>query len=167
MRNSTNVQVKVNPFKHTCQESTVRNNTISRAKSRWMAEEVKKWVKENQQVGPKELQKNIKDKFKIDLPYMRLLNAFGECFEEGFDENVGQQPVVATDDENDGQERVTSDEDFDELCGRFEEDAQGTENQEEKIRSNEHKVHEEQSDGKKLKDQTEAPTLFMSNYEIL
>ena len=39
-----------------------------------MVEEVKKWVKENQQVGPKELQKNIKDKFKIDLPYMRLFN---------------------------------------------------------------------------------------------
>ena len=74
MRNSTNVQVKVNPFKHTCQESTLRNDTISRAKSRWVAEEVKKWVKENQQVGPKELQKNIKDKFKIDLPYMRLFN---------------------------------------------------------------------------------------------
>ena len=74
MRNSTNVQVKVNPFKHTCQESTLRKDTISRAKSRWVAEEVKKWVKENQQVGPKELQKNIKDKFKIDLPYMRLFN---------------------------------------------------------------------------------------------
>uniref|UniRef100_A0A453FTC7 Uncharacterized protein n=3 Tax=Aegilops tauschii subsp. strangulata TaxID=200361 RepID=A0A453FTC7_AEGTS len=53
--NSTNVQVKVNPFKHTCQESTLRKDTISRAKSRWVAEEVKKWVKENQQVGPKEL----------------------------------------------------------------------------------------------------------------
>ena len=25
-------------------------------------------------MGPKELQKNIKDKFKIDLPYMRLFN---------------------------------------------------------------------------------------------
>uniref|UniRef100_A0A452ZR89 Transposase MuDR plant domain-containing protein n=1 Tax=Aegilops tauschii subsp. strangulata TaxID=200361 RepID=A0A452ZR89_AEGTS len=74
MRNSTNVQVKVNPFKHTCQESTLRKDTISRAKSRWVAEEVKKWVKENQQVGPKELQKNIKDKFKIDLPYIRLFS---------------------------------------------------------------------------------------------
>ncbi|XBI70040.1 hypothetical protein VPH35_064626 [Triticum aestivum] len=106
MRNITNVQVKVNPFKHTCQESTLRKDTISRAKSRWVAEEVKKWVKENQQVGPKELQKNIKDKFKIDLPYMRLFNvdpAFGESFDEGFDENVGQQPVASTDDENVGQ----------------------------------------------------------------
>ncbi|KAI5009791.1 hypothetical protein ZWY2020_011928 [Hordeum vulgare] len=53
------------------------------------------------------------------------------------------------------------------LCGRFEEDAQGTDNQEEKRRSNEHKVHEEQSDGKKLNDQTEAPTIFLSNYETL
>ncbi|KAI5014141.1 hypothetical protein ZWY2020_055531 [Hordeum vulgare] len=53
------------------------------------------------------------------------------------------------------------------LCGRFEEDAQGTDNQEEKRISNEHKGHEEQSDGKKLKDQTEAPTLFMRNYETL
>ncbi|KAE8819649.1 hypothetical protein D1007_02298 [Hordeum vulgare] len=206
-------QVKVNPFKHTCQESTLRKDTISRAKSRWVAEEVKKWVKENQQVGPKELQKNIKDKFKIDLPYMKLFNdpAFRECFEEGFDENVGQQPVAATYDENDGQQRVASDEDFHEvpnddgqqshdfdddlkyppngvpseapngdpseapngdqpsvvassaryLYGSFEEDAQGTDNQEEKRRSNEHKVHEEQSDGKKLKDQTQAATLFM------
>jgi len=73
-RNSTNVQVKVNPFKHTCQESTLRKETISRAKSRWVAEEVKKWVKENHQVGAKELQKNIKDKFKIELPYMRVFN---------------------------------------------------------------------------------------------
>ena len=56
---------------------------------------------------------------------------------------------------------------FAQLCGRFEEDAQGTDNQEEKRGSNEHKVHEEQSDGKKLKEQTEAPTLSMNNYETL
>ncbi|KAM0831481.1 hypothetical protein ACQ4PT_065497 [Festuca glaucescens] len=49
LRNSTNVQVKVNPFKHTCQESTLRKETISRAKSRWVAEEVKRWVTENHQ----------------------------------------------------------------------------------------------------------------------
>ena len=56
---------------------------------------------------------------------------------------------------------------FAQLYGRFEEDAQGTDNQEEKRRSNEHKVHVEQGDGKKLKEQTEAPTLFMNNYETL
>ncbi|KAE8818363.1 hypothetical protein D1007_03805 [Hordeum vulgare] len=199
-------QVKANHFKHTCQESTLRKDTISRAKSRWVVEEVKKWVKENQQVGPKKLQKNIKDKFKIDLPYMRLFNgkqhamdsiydpAFGECFEEGFDENIGQQPAAATDDENDVQQSVASDEDFDEVPNddgqqphdfdddpkyppnddsseapnghrseasngdpseapngdqpsvvassvRFEKDAQGTDNQKEKRRSNEQKVH--------------------------
>ena len=56
---------------------------------------------------------------------------------------------------------------FAQLYGRFEEDAQGTDNQEKKRRNNEHKVHEEQSDGKKLKEQTEAPTLAMNNYETL
>ena len=56
---------------------------------------------------------------------------------------------------------------FAQLCGRFEEGAQGTDNQEEKRRSSEHKVHEEQSDAKKLNEQTEAPTLFMNNYETL
>ncbi|KAE8783488.1 hypothetical protein D1007_43005 [Hordeum vulgare] len=139
------------------------------------------------------------------------------------------KPVAATDDENDDQQPVASDEDFDEVpnydvqqphdfdddpkyppnddsseapngdrseapngdpseapnddpseapnddqpfvvvsCAKFEEDAQGTDNQEEKRTSNEnneHKVHEEQSDDKKLKDQTEAPMLFMNNYK--
>uniref|UniRef100_A0A8I6YCU2 Uncharacterized protein n=1 Tax=Hordeum vulgare subsp. vulgare TaxID=112509 RepID=A0A8I6YCU2_HORVV len=40
--------------------------------------------------------------------------AFGECFDEGFDENVGQQPV-ATDDENNGQQPVATDEDLDKV----------------------------------------------------
>ncbi|XP_047078838.1 uncharacterized protein LOC124689334 [Lolium rigidum] len=66
MRNSTNVQVKVNPFRHTCLESTLRKETISRAKSRWVAEEVKRWVTEDHQVGTKELQKKLKEKFKIE-----------------------------------------------------------------------------------------------------
>ncbi|XP_071681905.1 uncharacterized protein [Lolium perenne] len=74
MRNSTNVQVKVNPFRHTCLESTLRKETISRAKSRWVAEEVKRWVTEDHQVGTKELQKKLKEKFKIEVPYMRVFN---------------------------------------------------------------------------------------------
>ena len=41
--------------------------------------------------------------------------AFGECFNEGFDGNVGQQPVTTTDDENYGQQPIASDEDFDEV----------------------------------------------------
>ncbi|KAM0825442.1 hypothetical protein ACQ4PT_069551 [Festuca glaucescens] len=69
-----NGTVKVNPFRHTCEESTLRKETISRAKSRWVAKEVKRWVTENHQVGAKELQKNIKDKSKIELPYMRVFN---------------------------------------------------------------------------------------------
>jgi hypothetical protein len=66
-----NIQVKVNPFRHTCLESTLRKETISRAKSRWVDEEVKR-VSENHQVGTKELQKNLKEKFKIELPYIRV-----------------------------------------------------------------------------------------------
>jgi len=81
MRKSMNIQVKVNPFSHTCQESTLRKETISRAKSRWVAEEVKKWVTENHQVGTKELQKNIREKFKIDLPYMRVFNGKQKAME--------------------------------------------------------------------------------------
>ena len=37
--------------------------------------------------------------------------AFGESFDEGFDENVGQQPVASTDDENVGQQPVASTDD--------------------------------------------------------
>jgi hypothetical protein len=74
MQNSTNIQVKVKPFRHTCMQSTLRKETINRAKSRWVAEEVKRWVTENHQVGTKELQKKLKEKFKIDLPYMRMFN---------------------------------------------------------------------------------------------
>ncbi|KAE8813481.1 hypothetical protein D1007_09301 [Hordeum vulgare] len=48
-------------------------------------------------------------------PHMEEDPAFIECFEEGFDENVGLQPVAAIDDENDGQHSVASDEDFDEV----------------------------------------------------
>jgi hypothetical protein len=55
-------------------ESTLIKETISRAKSRWVAEEVKRWVTENHQVGTKELQKKLKEKFKIDLPCMRVFN---------------------------------------------------------------------------------------------
>ncbi|KAM0920762.1 hypothetical protein ACQ4PT_007324 [Festuca glaucescens] len=66
--------VKVNPFRHTCLESTLRKETISRAKSRWVAEEVKQWVTENHQVSTKELQKKLNEKFKIEVPYMRVFN---------------------------------------------------------------------------------------------
>ena len=71
----------MNPFRHTCLESTLRKKTISRAKSRWVAEEVKRWVTENHQVGTKELQKNLKDKFKIELPYMRVFNGKQQAME--------------------------------------------------------------------------------------
>ncbi|KAE8770189.1 hypothetical protein D1007_58114 [Hordeum vulgare] len=108
--------------------------------------------------------------------------SFEEGFDEGFDENLhdfdndpkyppnddsSEVPNGDTSESPNGDQPSVVASSARYLCGRFEEDAQGTDNQEEKRRSNEHKVHEEQSDGKKLKDQTEAPTLFMSNYETL
>jgi hypothetical protein len=39
-----------------------------------VAEEVKRWVTENHQVGTKELQMKLKEKFKIEIPYMRVFN---------------------------------------------------------------------------------------------
>jgi hypothetical protein len=39
-----------------------------------VAEEVKRWVTEDHQVGTKELQKKLKEKFKIEVPYMRVFN---------------------------------------------------------------------------------------------
>ncbi|KAM0902784.1 hypothetical protein ACQ4PT_019064 [Festuca glaucescens] len=138
MRNSTNVQVKVNPFKHTCLESTLRKETISRAKSRWVAEEVKRWVTKNHQVGTKELQKKLKEKFKIEVPYMRVFNrkqhamdsiyvdpAFGECFDAPNDEQNDEQSDEPnedamdatndeqTDDQNEDPMEATSDDQID------------------------------------------------------
>ncbi|KAM0876912.1 hypothetical protein ACQ4PT_035850 [Festuca glaucescens] len=88
-----------------------RKETMSRANSRWVAEEVKRRVIKNHQVGTKELQKKLKEKFKIEVPYMRAFNgkqhamdsiyvdpAFVECFDE---ENEEQNDVFDTDPNND------------------------------------------------------------------
>ncbi|KAM0886751.1 hypothetical protein ACQ4PT_029493 [Festuca glaucescens] len=114
--------VKVNPFRHTCLESTLRKETISRAKSRWVAEEVKRWVTENHQVGTKELQKKLKEKFKIEVPYMRVFNGkqhamdsiyvdpvFGECFDAPNDEQNDEQ----SDEPNEDAMDATNDEQTD------------------------------------------------------
>ncbi|KAM0829243.1 hypothetical protein ACQ4PT_067001 [Festuca glaucescens] len=129
--------VKVNPFRHTCLESTLRKETISRAKSRWVAEEVKRLVTENHQVGTKELQKKLKEKFKIEVPYMRVFNgkqhamdsiydpAFGECFDAPNDEQNDEQSDEPnedamdatndeqTDDQNEDPMEATSDDQID------------------------------------------------------
>jgi hypothetical protein len=51
MRNSTVIQVKVNPFSHTC-PSAKRKVSQKVAKRRWCADTMLNWVRENQCIGP-------------------------------------------------------------------------------------------------------------------
>ena len=70
MRNSTLVQVKVNRWPHTC-PSTERKETLKVAKSRWCAEVMADWVRDNPCIGPTALIKKIHEKFRMNVPYMR------------------------------------------------------------------------------------------------
>jgi hypothetical protein len=71
MRNSTVIQVKVNPFCHTC-PSAERKETQKAAKSRWCASAMLEWVTENPCIGPMTLIKKIQEKYNIVVPYMRV-----------------------------------------------------------------------------------------------
>jgi hypothetical protein len=71
MRNSRVIQVKVNPFPHTC-PSAERKETQKAAKSRWCANAVLEWVTENPCIGPTALIKKIQEKYSIVVPYMRV-----------------------------------------------------------------------------------------------
>jgi len=71
MRNSTLVQVKVNRWPHTC-PSTERKETLKVAKSRWCAEVMADWVRDNPCIGPTALIKKIHEKYRINVPYMRV-----------------------------------------------------------------------------------------------
>ena len=71
MRNSTIIQVKVNPYDHTC-PSAERKVTQKVAKSKWCAIAMLEWVTENPSIGPTELIKKIKENYKIVVPYMRV-----------------------------------------------------------------------------------------------
>jgi hypothetical protein len=55
-----------------------------------VAEEVKQWVTENNQVGAKELQKNIKEKCNIDLLYMRVFNGKQQAMDSIYGNDCGQ-----------------------------------------------------------------------------
>ncbi|KAG8098713.1 hypothetical protein GUJ93_ZPchr0013g36910 [Zizania palustris] len=71
MRNSELIQVKVNPFLHTC-PSAERKETQKVAKSRWCADAMMEWVTENPCIGPTALIKKIYEKYNIKVPYMRV-----------------------------------------------------------------------------------------------
>ena len=69
MRNSTIVQVKVNPFPHTCVRS---GDAQKAAKSRWCANAMLEWVRQNPSIGPSELIKRLHEKYNVRVPYMRV-----------------------------------------------------------------------------------------------
>jgi hypothetical protein len=71
MRDSTLIQVKVNPFPHTC-PSVERKETLKIAKSRWCADVMLEWVRDNPCIGPTALIKKIHEKYRINVPYMRV-----------------------------------------------------------------------------------------------
>jgi hypothetical protein len=70
MRNSTIIQVKVNPSPHTCPSERKGSHKV--AKSRWCADAVLEWVTDKPCIGTTELVKKIKEKYNILVPYMRV-----------------------------------------------------------------------------------------------
>lgn len=71
MRNSKVIQVKVNPFPHTC-PSEARKGSQKAAKARWCCDKMLQWVAENPSIGPAALIKKLKEKYNITVPYMRV-----------------------------------------------------------------------------------------------
>ena len=61
----------MNKTPHTC-PSVNRRKRLRSAKSIWVADAVKTWILEDSEVGPTELQKNLKKKYGLAVPYMRV-----------------------------------------------------------------------------------------------
>ena len=62
------------------------------ATKHWVAEKVKDWLVENNKLGPKELQRRIKEKYKVEVHYKRVyhgkevaLNQLYGNWQESFD----------------------------------------------------------------------------------
>ena len=68
MRNSTVIQVKVNPLPHTCPHV---NGAHKAAKSRWCAQAMLGWVTKDPCIGPTKLVEKIYEVYNIEVPYMR------------------------------------------------------------------------------------------------
>lgn len=65
------LQVKKNPFLHTC-ESRRRQGTCVGVTQFWVCSQVIDWLKEDSTVGATELQRRLKDAHKILVPYKRV-----------------------------------------------------------------------------------------------
>lgn len=65
--------MKKNPYEHDC-HSTRRSGKVKGASKFWVCEKVKDWVLENPKVTAKELQRRIKDTYKVVVHYKRVYN---------------------------------------------------------------------------------------------
>ena len=63
--------MKRNPHEHAC-HSTRKSGKVNGATKYWVREKVKDWVLENPKVTAKELQRRIKDEYKVLIHYKRV-----------------------------------------------------------------------------------------------
>ena len=61
----------MNKTAHIC-PSVTRRQRLRSAKSRWVADAVKNWVRENSNISVPTLQTDLKKKYGVQLPYMRV-----------------------------------------------------------------------------------------------
>lgn len=75
------LQIKTNPHAHACPpgggegKQDPKVGATKLAKTRWVADAILDWLRETPTLGPKALQGKLKEKYKIDIPYMRVFNA--------------------------------------------------------------------------------------------
>jgi hypothetical protein len=66
-------QIKQNPHQHTCPPGGGGGKAKTKlAKSRWVADAILDWLREKPTLGPTTLHGKLFDKYKIDIPYMRI-----------------------------------------------------------------------------------------------
>ncbi|WVZ49602.1 hypothetical protein U9M48_000944 [Paspalum notatum var. saurae] len=71
MQDDVSIQVKVNPHIHEC-ASARRKGKFKQATKFWVAEKIKDWLMDDDEIGPKELQRRIKDEHKVTISYKRV-----------------------------------------------------------------------------------------------
>ncbi|WVZ74373.1 hypothetical protein U9M48_022561, partial [Paspalum notatum var. saurae] len=71
MQDNVSIQVKVNPYDHGC-TSTRRSGNAKQATQFWVAAKVKDWLLDDDELGPKELQRRLKDEHKVTVSYKRV-----------------------------------------------------------------------------------------------
>lgn len=69
-------QIKKNPHKHSCTPGGGGGKAKTKlAKTRWVADAILDWLREDPGLGPTALHGKLFEKYKIEIPYMRIFNA--------------------------------------------------------------------------------------------